>query len=646
MRFLTSDEILGRVRDVVSGAKESVKVASAWIKGKNFEELLSLLEGKGIELEVILRSSELQDMIITDERVFRRIRELGGKVYLCRRLHAKFVVADDERAVVGSANFTDAGLSDMSYGNIEAGVLLEDPKDVKEVVEYFRRVKEEHSVEFGEDLVGFVLNPVTHESFEFLSLVKDLPVKSFVEVQDGDQTVLARVTTLYAYDMSFFANPFTSQESGVFAPLEDFKKIFSASSDQDWRKSALFAYTGQKGEVWIATADVVGTIRDESIDSLKSPFPVGKPVYRASGSTLRGVLKRNFSGKEMGRPVRAGVLRDTDIEALIDGEEVTRKHMLIIGTTGSGKSYFATRFLERLASSYEDIHIFVFDPHGEYAEPLKETLGEEAVEHIPLEDTLFPIYPDELAELVVEAGYSNLVRGNSNLARNNMSKLSKAIKPSLRLTALRHRNLKEVICDIDAEEEVKEEILNHLSTIYGEGMISNQSSIYLRLMDALNSQSKTVVIDFSRITDPNTRVNIAGLLMQELFLMAREDRRDRLILLEEAHNFAPEKSFGDVSGGKDNLSLTMARKIASEGRKFNLGMITITQRPAQVSKYVLSQMNTQAMFRTINSADLDAISSLVEYAGEEVIRTLPALTTGTGVISGIGVPFPLVIEVK
>jgi len=117
------------------------------------------------------------------------------------------------------------------------------------------------------------------------------------------------------------------------------------------------------------------------------------------------------------------------------------------------------------------------------------------------------------------------------------------------------------------------------------------------------------------------------------------------LVLEEAHSFAPETAYGDVSAGKDNLSLTFARKIASEGRKFNLGLVVITQRPAQVSKYVLSQANTQVMFRTMNSADLSAIESYVEFARGDLLGLLPSFQTGTAVLSGLGAPFPLVLRV-
>ena len=211
-------------------------------------------------------------------------------------------------------------------------------------------------------------------------------------------------------------------------------------------------------------------------------------------------------------------------------------------------------------------------------------------------------------------------------------------------------NLKELLGEMiitdENNKERKADVDKEALNIYGENVISNQVDIYNMLKKSIESPKNIVIFDFSKITNPKTRVNIAGLIMQELFFKNRETKSPRLLVLEEAHNFAPEGSYGDISSGKDNLALTMARKIASEGRKFNLGLLIVTQRPAQVSKYVLSQANTQAMFRTMNSADLASIENYIEFAGKDLIELLPSLQTGIGVFSGLGVPFPVVARVK
>jgi DNA helicase HerA-like ATPase len=67
-----------------------------------------------------------------------------------------------------------------------------------------------------------------------------------------------------------------------------------------------------------------------------------------------------------------------------------------------------------------------------------------------------------------------------------------------------------------------------------------------------------------------------------------------MLVVEEAHNFCPERGFEKA------ISSNIMRTIASEGRKFGLGMMVISQRPARVDKNVISQCNTQIILRVTN----------------------------------------------
>jgi len=663
VKTLRSDEIYQCIEELVKEAKLSVKISSAWLKGNLVDRLLNNLS-ENVKLEVVLRASELQDLLITDDYVFRKIKEKDGTVYLNNRLHAKFILIDDEKAAVGSANFTRAGFSDYSQGNIEAAVyydINDDEKELKKLIDYFEKIKAD-STRFDDNLLGFAINPVKSRSFEFILLEPEIKEQSYVEVRQKEGVVLAKITNIYSYDMGFFANPFSAGESPVFGSIDTFKTLFTERKSKEWKKAAVWSYLNENGDkVRVAVAEILGIVKDGKLETLMEPFDVGEAVYLASSDTLKTLVRRNFSGRNMVYPVKVGTFEDSNQEVFIDGKEVVTKHMLILGTTGSGKSHFTKIFLSRFLKNYP-IQAFIFDPHGEYYEELvKFGLPKEDVLHVVFEETLFPIYSWEVEELVKETGYSYLISGNSGLVRDNKAFLSGLIKPSLKRTALESKNLYDILLEIKDEEEKEIETSNgktkkikerinagvekEATKIFGERILKTQVRTHNLLTSAIRSSKKVVIFNFSRITDPVTRVNLAGLAMQELFVQNKENSRERLIVLEEAHNFAPEGSYGDVSAGKDNLALTMARKIASEGRKFNLGLVVISQRPAQVSKYVLSQANTQAMFRTMNASDLAAVETYVEFAGRDLIGLLPSLQTGMGILSGLGVPFPIVVRV-
>lgn len=656
MRFLTSDEIHGKLKEVVSQAQKSVLVASAWIKVGLFDEILDIVKEKLSEdfrFEVVLRASEFSDLQITDEEVIKNIKEAGGRIYICKRLHAKFLLVDGRSAVVGSSNFTNSGLSEMASGNIEAAVYYESPEEeVRRLEQYFRQIiKEDHSEELREDLIGFVINPARIQEFEIALLEQDICSEDHVELGSNEGRVLARILDIQSYDMGFFANPFKGNNFDIFAPIQDFETVFSDKNDKDWRKAASFAYKNGNGKtVRIARAKALCIIREKALESLRAPIEVGSAVYKASDTALERLLKSNISGERMRCPVKVGKLLSRSAEVFVDADQALTKHTIIVGSTGSGKSYFTKLFLSRVAELRQ---VFVFDPHGEYYEELAERLGVDAVRELCFEDVFLPNDQESIVSLIKEAGYPNLASGNSNNARENNSVLSKYVS-EIRQAVLGDaisevRQLEDMLRGLkfgEVNESNESNIVNYIKTAYGEHYIKGQKETVENIKNAVALKSKIVVINLKKISSAETRVYVAGLLMKKLFMACKNDGKPRLLVLEESHNFAPERGYGDASSGEDNLALVSARTIASEGRKFNLGMVVITQRPAQVSKYVISQMNTQVMFRTFNKNDLDTLATLLEYAGEEVIRLLTALDTGSAVITGVGVRMPTVFRVE
>lgn len=656
MRFLTSNEIHGKLKEVVSQAQKSVLVASAWIKGGLFDEILDIVKEKRSEefrFEVVLRTSEFSDLQITDEEVIKNIKEAGGRIYMCRRLHAKFLLADSKSAVVGSSNFTNSGLSDMTLGNIEAAVYYESPEEeVKRLEEYFEEIKKEnHSEELKEDLIGFVINPARIQEFEIVLLEQNVYSEDYVELGSNEGRVLAQILDIQSYDMGFFANPFKGNNFDIFAPIQDFKTVFSDKNDKNWRKAASFAYKNGNGNtVRIARAKVLCLVKEKALESLRAPIEVGSAVYKASDTALERLLRSNISGERMRYPVKVGKLLSKSVEVFVDADQALTKHTIIVGSTGSGKSYFTKLFLSRVAELRQ---VFVFDPHGEYYEELAKRLEVGAIRELCFEDVFLPNDQESIVSLIKEAGYPNLASGNSNNAKENNSILSKYVS-EIRQAVLGDaisevRQLEDVLRGLkfgEVNESNESNIVNYIKTAYGEHYIKGQKETVENIKNAVGLESKIVVINLKKISSAETRVYVAGLLMKKLFMACKKDGKPRLLVLEEAHNFAPERGYRDASSGENNLALVSARAIASEGRKFNLGMVVITQRPAQVSKYVISQMNTQVIFRTFNENDLDTLATLLEYAGEGVIRLLTALDTGSAVITGVGVRMPTVFRVE
>lgn len=58
------------------------------------------------------------------------------------------ILVDESKAVVGSANFTEAGTSDISTGNIEASAYYDSEdnlQDMKSLLDYFKKIKKKNT---------------------------------------------------------------------------------------------------------------------------------------------------------------------------------------------------------------------------------------------------------------------------------------------------------------------------------------------------------------------------------------------------------------------------------------------------------------------------------------------------------------------
>jgi DNA helicase HerA-like ATPase len=130
-------------------------------------------------------------------------------------------------------------------------------------------------------------------------------------------------------------------------------------------------------------------------------------------------------------------------------------------------------------------------------------------------------------------------------------------------------------------------------------------------------------------------------LLSTEILNAALDRSDGVrpvfMVFEEGHNFAP--------AGAPSLSRNVIKRIASEGRKFGVGFIIVSQRPSKLDPDVTSQCNTLIVMRLKNPDDQNFIVKTADMLSRHDIDELPALSTGEALVSGRSIPAPLLIKV-
>ncbi|WP_457590400.1 helicase HerA domain-containing protein [Geoglobus sp.] len=395
-----------------------------------------------------------------------------------------------------------------------------------------------------------------------------------------------------------------------------------------------------EAEIYIAKASVIGKRENGVLKAPRTPFVPGEKVFLAEESLVAEVLGMSDDG------VYIGLLGDTSIKVKLDVNSLVQKHVCILAKTGGGKSYTAGVIIEELIE--KGVPLLIIDPHGEYASLRYPNDVREELERM-----------DEFG--VRPKGYSNIrvyvppgspftdradgviYLDGRNLEVEEIIELGNITSPSAQ--ALLYQVVRELddytIEDImDKVEEIKNSsksvLLGALTKIQKSGLFSDNPTP----IDILLQRGRAVILDM-RGVDPAYQDLIVARVCGKLFEMRkREEIPPGMIVIEEAHNFIPERGFGKA------VSTQILRTIASEGRKFGLGLMVISQRPARVDKNVISQCNTQIILRLTNPNDINAVRKGVEGLTAEMVEDIKRLPPGNAVIVSPELERPVIVRIR
>ncbi len=631
MDFIPSQNLFEELKKAFSHARESVKIVSPWVGGNLFAELLKSIP-RGVKISLILRAGEVEDLKITPPEVFKEIETRKGEIFLHPSLHAKFVLIDQEVAFVGSANLTDRGLNRFGEGNREAVVKMTDQNLIGELERYFETLKGE-GIALDQNLVGFTLGELSPLGGKGV-LFEPLEEGSFLEIPTEEGKLIVRLEGIKSLSKTLKGN------------AEEFPKELFTETSSGWKKAFLYALAREGGTLWEAELSVVGVWNGEFLKRLETPPQSGGLLFKAEKGLLDRLAKTTPLGKPMVCPVYVG--RGKGFDAFLELAQVWSRHAAVFGITGSGKSFLTQRVVVRGATSDCGVRFFILDPQGEYERALKDLLGDRfkglvSVRRFP--DTLFPLSVEDFAELLEVLGFSHLLKGGSSEIRLLRDRVASFLKPLLGDMGFSSlplgeflKGLQEEFPDFSGELQALEK---EIETLFGKGVLENQKEVAQLIFKPF--RRRVEIFDLSEVSDTRSRLNIAGLLLKRLFFGGNGERR--IIVVEEAHNFAPERGFGDAEAGRRNLALLMLERIAAEGRKLNLGLWLVAQRPAQVNKYVLSQTNTHFLFRLTDKNDLSAVESYISTPSGDMLKSLPTFGIGECYATGLGFPFGMTLRV-
>lgn len=114
-----------------------------------------------------------------------------------------------------------------------------------------------------------------------------------------------------------------------------------------------------------------------------------------------------------------------------------------------------------------------------------------------------------------------------------------------------------------------------------------------------------------------------------------------LIVCEEAHRYVPDK--GDAQYGAAQEAV---KRIAREGRKYGIGLMLVSQRPADVDSTVISQCGTWVVLRLTNAADQQHVSRFLPDGLSGMVGALPILSQQEAIFVGEGAALPSRIKIR
>lgn len=103
--------------------------------------------------------------------------------------------------------------------------------------------------------------------------------------------------------------------------------------------------------------------------------------------------------------------------------------------------------------------------------------------------------------------------------------------------------------------------------------------------------------------------------------------------MEEAHRY-----LGPDTG---TIASEIVKRIAKEGRKYGVGAMVVSQRPAEIDETVLSQCGTIIALRLSNPVDRARVKGTLPDNLAGLMDLLPVLRTGEAIITGESARLPV-----
>lgn len=115
------------------------------------------------------------------------------------------------------------------------------------------------------------------------------------------------------------------------------------------------------------------------------------------------------------------------------------------------------------------------------------------------------------------------------------------------------------------------------------------------------------------------------------------------LIIDEAHNILSMQSNRENETWKD-YRLELFEEIIKEGRKFGFYLTLSSQRPADISPTIMSQIHNFFIHRLVNDRDLFLLENTISSLDNFSRAMIPNLGKGCAVITGVSFDLPMIVQ--
>ncbi|MEM0470571.1 MAG: ATP-binding protein [Desulfurococcaceae archaeon] len=301
------------------------------------------------------------------------------------------------------------------------------------------------------------------------------------------------------------------------------------------------------------------------------------------------------------------------------------RHILIAGTTGSGKSYTASVMAKRVVEQL-GISTVILDWHGEYAALIPRCTVVDPYK-MPLR-----VFTGDPGDLAVVSNVFELTPPQEYVLEKVLKKVDLS-------------RLKTIDVFLDYLENYPDE-----STWIRESKLALHRKLSLLARENYGSLFKLhgphqdmssvleggvpCVVDLSGITDTSIRKLYSAFLLKRLVSHVTTTRRPVMIVIEEAQNYLSR-----------NQAIKPICEMLREVRKFNVGLVVVSQSIQQLVEDAMTNANTKVIHSVKSRHDLELVERAL-YLDQQIISTLPYIDPGEAVYSSPSIKKPVLIRIE